>query len=43
MSRFLADALNKNKSNLLQLKEVVKSQINNLKNNTQILQTNVKD
>jgi hypothetical protein len=43
MSRFLGDALNKNRSNLLDLREIVKSQINNLKNNTQILQSNIRD
>ena len=43
MSRFLGDALNKNRSNLLDLRELVKGQIANLKNNTQILQSNIRD
>jgi hypothetical protein len=43
MSRFLGDALNKNRSNLLDLRELVKGQISNLKNNTQILQSNIRD
>lgn len=43
MSRFLGDALNKNRANLLDLREVVKTQIATLKNNTQILQSSVRD
>lgn len=43
MGRFLGDALGKNRANLLELREVVKGQINNLKLNTQVLQNNVRD
>ncbi len=43
MSRFLGDALNKNRANLLDLREAVKAQISTLKNNTQILQSSVRD
>lgn len=43
MSRFLGDALNKNRVNLLDLRELVKNQISSLKNSTQILQSNIRD
>jgi hypothetical protein len=43
MSRFLGDAINKNRGNLYGLREVVKNQINNLKNASQALQTNIRD
>lgn len=43
MSRFLNDAIYKNRSNLFELRELVKSQIASLKNNTQILQSNIRD
>ena len=43
MSRFLGDAINKNRGNLYDLREVVKNQINSLKNASQALQTNIRD
>ena len=43
MSRFLGDALNKNRANLYNLREIVKDQISSLKNNMQMLQNNVRD
>jgi hypothetical protein len=43
MSRFLGDAINKNRANLYDLREVVKNQISSLKNSSQALQTNIRD
>ena len=43
MGRFLGDALHQNKTNLFELRQVVKSQITNLKNSTLILQNNIRD
>jgi hypothetical protein len=43
MSRFLGDALNKNRMNLFELRELVKGQINSLKNSSQVLQSNIRE
>ena len=43
MGRFLGDAINQNRTNLIELREVVKSQITSLKNASLILQNNVRD
>jgi hypothetical protein len=43
MSRFLGDAINKNRANLYDLREVVKAQIAGLKNSSQVLQSNIRD
>jgi len=43
MSRFLEDAINKNRANLFDLREIVKNQISTLKNSSQALQTNIRD
>ncbi len=43
MGRFLGDAINKNRANLYDLREIVKSQIASLKNSSQILQTNIRE
>jgi hypothetical protein len=43
MGRFLGDALNKNRINLLELRELVKGQINSLKNSSQLLQSNIRE
>jgi hypothetical protein len=39
----LGDALNKNRMNLFELRELVKTQINSLKNSSQLLQSNVRE
>lgn len=43
MGRFLGDAINKNRAHLYDLREVVKSQISQLKNSSLILQNYVRD
>ena len=43
MGRFLGDAINQNRTNLIELREVVKNQITNLKNSSLILQNNIRD
>ena len=43
MGRYLGDAINQNKNNLCELREVVKNQISHLKNGSLILQNNVRD
>jgi hypothetical protein len=43
MGRYLGDALNQNRNNLGELREVVKNQISGLKNASLILQNNVRD
>jgi hypothetical protein len=43
MGRFLGDALNQNRANLINLREVVRTQISGLKNSSLILQNNIRD
>lgn len=43
MGRFLGDSINKNRTNLYELREVVKSQTSNLRNSMLILQNNIRD
>lgn len=43
MSRFLGDALAKNRTSLVGLRELVKTQVSALKNSSQMLQGNVRE